>query len=82
MTSAEVERWVVITGEVAGLVVLAYLTWLYLPESVRLRVRHGARSVRAPFDAAAAGRRARAEMMADIIELVTFGVPQAWARAS
>jgi hypothetical protein len=73
------ERVVRITLEVVSVGATLYMVWVLIPESTKMELRAAAREMLAPFDAVAARRRTRVEMMADVIELSTFGVPAQWA---
>lgn len=65
---------------VTALGLTLYLLWTYVPETTKIELRAAGHQVTAPFRAAEANRKARAEMMSDVIELGTFGVPGQWTR--
>ena len=72
-------RWLMVASEVIGLAITAWFVWEWLPERYKLDLRRGLRLLRAPWDAAADRHRARSEMMADVIHVLTYGVPDEWA---
>jgi hypothetical protein len=74
---------VLLISEIVGLGFTLYIVWaMLLPDNVKDEIRSLGRAARVPFDAAAAERRAHVEMMADVIDLATFGVPAEWARSA
>lgn len=67
------------TLEAATLALTLYVVWMFVPETAKMEVRSVCRVATAPLRDAASRRRARAEMMSDVVELVTYGPPVAWA---
>ena len=76
---ADVWHWVAFATEVLGLLFTLYVMWEYMPERYKMTLRAWARVPRAPFDAHEARRRERAEMLGDVVHLITYGVPDEWA---
>ena len=76
---ADLWRWLALATEVLGLAFTLYIMWEYAPERYKLTVVRWLRGVRVPFDAADARKRARAEMMSDVLHVITYGVPGEWA---
>jgi hypothetical protein len=74
------ERYFYLAVEVFGMGFTLYYVWLAMvPESAKIEIRAWFAGLNAPFDVAAINKRAKAEMWSDVIDLMTFGVPVAWA---
>ena len=76
---ADVWRWLTLATEVLGLFFTLYVMWEYCPERYKIELRRWVRGARVPFDAAEARKKARAEMMSDVLTLITYGVPSEWS---
>ena len=79
-TDTDFWRWVALVTEVLGLALTLYFLWEYAPERWKIGIRGWVRGARRPLDAIDARKHERAEMLRDVIELITYGVPSEWVQ--